>query len=67
MRVKELRDLDLALQGELNSTNKQKIYGSVSVLYIFVKKKRQNLLFLKTENSEIIKVLFLMTEQKFDS
>jgi hypothetical protein len=58
MRVKELRDLDLALQGELNSTNKQKIYGSVSVLSLFFfKKKRQQLLFLKSENSEIISII----------
>jgi len=58
MRVKELRDLDLALQGELNSTNKQKIYGSVSVLSLFKKKKkRQQLLFLKSENSEIISII----------
>jgi hypothetical protein len=32
MRVKELRDLDLPLQGELNSTNKHNNYGSLSVL-----------------------------------
>jgi len=58
MRVKELRDLDLALQGELNSTNKQKIYGSVSVLSLFfLKKKRQHLLFLKSENIEIISII----------
>ena len=32
MRVKELRDRDLPLQGELNSTNKHNNYGSLSVL-----------------------------------